>query len=164
MLVKALTPSFFAREDTRTPLYAAMVSILVNVALNALFVFGTSLAQAGIALASSLSGWLNAALLGAILVRRGQLVADERLLSRAVRTAGATLGMGVVLWFALGPLTRPLDHADVMGALALLGLCVLGGLAYAAFGAMLGVINLSELRFLLRREPGVRPIDPGEPQ
>src|SRR5437763_1744579 len=39
MLVKALTPGFFAREDTKTPLYTAIVSILVNVALNAFFVF-----------------------------------------------------------------------------------------------------------------------------
>jgi putative peptidoglycan lipid II flippase len=164
MLVKALTPGFFAREDTKTPLYVAIIAIVVNVGLNAFFLFQTSLAQVGIALASSLAGWLNALTLGAILMRRGQLVPDGRLKSRAMRVAGATLGMGVVLWFALGPLARPLAHPDLTGVVALLGLCVLGGVVYLALGAMLGVINLSELRFVLRREPGVRPIDPGEPQ
>jgi len=164
MLVKALTPGFFAREDTKTPLYTAIVSIVVNLALNAWFVLGTSLAQVGIALASSLAGWLNALLLGAILVRRGHLVPDERLKSRALRTALATIGMSVVLWLVLRPVAGPLAHPDVTGVIALLGLCVLGGLAYAVLGVLLGVINLSELRFLLRREPGVRPIDPGEPQ
>src|SRR5690349_20585395 len=44
MLVKALTPGFFAREDTRTPLVIAIVAIVVNVALNAVFVLGTPLA------------------------------------------------------------------------------------------------------------------------
>ena len=63
VLVKALTPGFFAREDTRTPLYIAVVAIVVNIALNVVFLYGTTLAQVGIALASSLSGWLNAALL-----------------------------------------------------------------------------------------------------
>jgi len=164
MLVKALTPGFFAREDTKTPLYAAIVSILANVAMNAYFVFGTSLAQVGIALASSLSGWLNALLLGAILMRRGQLVPDGRLKSRAPRTVGATLGMGILLWFALRELSRPLSQPDLTGIAVLLGLCALGAVAYAALGAMLGVVKLSELRFMLRREPGVRPIDPGEPQ
>ena len=163
MLVKALTPGFFAREDTKTPLYTAIVSILVNVALNAFFVLGTSLAQVGIALASSLSGWLNALLLGVILVRRRHLVPDQRLRSRALRTAGATLGMAVVLWFALRELVRPLAHPDLTGVAVLLGLCALGGVAYAALGAMLGVVNLAELRFLVRREPGVTPIDPSEP-
>ena len=163
MLVKALTPGFFAREDTKTPLYTAVASILVNVALNAFFVFGTSLAQVGIALASSLSGWLNALLLGVILMRRGHLVADQRLKSRALRMAGATLGMGVVLWFALRWLAPPLAHPDLMGVVALLGLCAAGGIVYLALGALLGVISLAELRFLVRRQPGVTPVDPGEP-
>jgi len=163
MLVKALTPGFFAREDTKTPLYTAIASILVNVALNAFFVFGTSLAQVGIALASSLSGWLNALLLGVILMRRGHLVADQRLKARALRMAGATLGMGVVLWFALRWLAPQLAHPDLMGVVALLGLCALGGIVYLALGALLGVIKLAELRFLVRREPGVTPVDPGEP-
>src|ERR1700749_3451948 len=46
MLIKALTSGFFARHDTRTPLYIALVSIVLNVALNAFFVLGTPLAQA----------------------------------------------------------------------------------------------------------------------
>src|SRR5918996_2851652 len=57
VLVKAFTPGFFAREDTRTPLIIAVVSIVVNVALNLVFLYGTALAQVGIALATSLSGW-----------------------------------------------------------------------------------------------------------
>jgi putative peptidoglycan lipid II flippase len=164
IVVKALTPGFFAREDTKTPLYIAIVAIAANLALNAFFLFQTNLAQVGIALASSLSGWLNALLLGAVLIQRSQLVPDQRLLSRALRTAGATLGMGVMLWVVLRGLTPALAHPDLIGVVALFGLCALGGITYAALGAILGVINLSELRFLLRREPGIRPIDPGEPQ
>lgn len=164
IVVKALTPGFFAREDTKTPLYIAIVAIAANLALNAFFLFQTNLAQVGIALASSLSGWLNALLLGAVLIQRSQLVPDQRLLSRALRTAGATLGMGVMLWVVLRGLTPALAHPDLIGVVALFGLCALGGITYAALGAILGVINLSELRFLLRREPGIRPVDPGEPQ
>jgi putative peptidoglycan lipid II flippase len=43
-----------------------------------------------------------------------------------------------------------------------MGVCVMGGLAYAALGALLGVIRLSELRYVLRRQPGLRSADPGE--
>src|SRR5260370_888937 len=56
VLVKALTPGFFAREDTRTPLYIATAAIVVNIALNIVFLYGTTLAQVGIALDSSISG------------------------------------------------------------------------------------------------------------
>ena len=162
VLVKALTPGFFAREDTRAPLYIAVASIAANIALNAAFLFGTTLAQVGIALASSLSGWLNALLLAVVLLRRGQWRADQRLKQRAVRMLGATVGMGVVLWGALAILKPALAHANLAGIAALLGICMLGALVYGALGAVLRVVNLSELRFVMRRPPGVRPIDPGE--
>ena len=38
----------------------------------------------------------------------------------------------------------------------------MGTVLYAALGALLGVVRLSELRLMIRREPGLRPIDPGE--
>ena len=162
MLVKALTPGFFAREDTRTPLIIAVLAIVANVAMNAAFVFGTSLAQVGIALASSLSGWLNAGLLAIVLLRRGHWKPDLRLRWRTWRVAVATVVMGGALIGALAVLQPAVSRPDLAGAAGLLGLCVLGGLVYAAAGAALGVVSLSELRFVLRRQPGVTPVDPGE--
>jgi len=163
MLIKALTPGFFAREDTRTPLYIALVAIATNVGLNAAFVFGTSLEQVGIALASSLSGWLNAGLLVAVLTRRRHWLPDRRLASRTLRIALAAIGMSAALIGGLALLRPALAHPDLPGIAALLGLCAGGGLVYGAFGAALGIVKLSELRAMLRRQPGVRPADPAEP-
>jgi putative peptidoglycan lipid II flippase len=162
VLVKALTPGFFAREDTRTPLYVATTAILVNIALNIVFLYGTTLAQVGIALASSLSGWLNAGMLAIVLRRRDQWVPDERLISRSIRVVGATAGMGLVLWLALVWLAQPLAHANFLGVVAALSVCALGAVVYAALGALVGVVKLSELRFVMRRQPGLSSIDPGE--
>jgi putative peptidoglycan lipid II flippase len=162
VVVKALTPGFFAREDTRTPLYIAIAAIATNIVLNVVFLYGTTLAQVGIALASSLSGWLNAALLAGVLWRRGQWAPDSRLRSRTPRAALATLGMGAVLWGALVLLAPSLAHGNLVGIAALLGMCALGGLVYAALGALLGVVRMSELRYVLRRQPGLRATDPGE--
>ncbi|MGQ0584480.1 MAG: murein biosynthesis integral membrane protein MurJ [Reyranella sp.] len=162
MVVKAMTPGFFAREDTRTPLYIAIVAIAANIVLNIVFLYGTNLAQVGIALASSLSGWLNAALLAAVLLRRGQWAPDTRLVSRSLRMVLATLGMGAVLWGALVVLEPSLARGNLLGIAALLGICALGGGVYGALGALLGVVRLSELRYVLRRQPGLRSTDPGE--
>src|SRR5215216_272771 len=155
VLVKALTPGFFAREDTRTPLYIAIVAIVVNVALNVFFLYGTNLAQVGIALATSLSGWLNAAMLAIVLGRRDHWIADHRLVSRSWRMLAATTGMGVILWGALVVLKPVLAHANFKGVLALLVVCVVGGAVYAALGTLLGVVRLTELRFVMRRQPGI---------
>jgi putative peptidoglycan lipid II flippase len=162
VLVKAFTPGFFAREDTRTPLVIAVVAIAVNIALNLVFLYGTTLAQVGIALATSLSGWLNAVLLAAVLRRRDHWIADRRLVSRSLRMLAATAGMGVVLWGALVVLAPIVAQANVKGVLAFIGVCVLGAVAYAALGAVLGIVRLSELRFVMRRQPGLRSADPDE--
>jgi putative peptidoglycan lipid II flippase len=162
VLVKALTPGFFAREDTRTPLYIATTAIVVNILLNVVFLYGTTLAQVGVALASSLSGWLNAAMLAIVLRRRAQWLPDQRLISRSIRVVGATAGMGLALWLALVWLARPLAHANFLGVVTALGVCALGAVVYAALGALFGVVKLSELRFVMRRQPGLSSIDPGE--
>jgi putative peptidoglycan lipid II flippase len=162
VLVKALTPGFFAREDTRTPLYIAITAIVVNVALNVFFLYGTNLAQVGIALATSLSGWLNAAMLAIVLRRRDHLIADQRLVSRSWRMLVATIGMGVALWGALVVLNPVLAYANIRGVVALFGVCALGMVVYAVLGALLGVVRLAELRFVMRRQPGLRSDDPGE--
>ncbi len=162
VVVKALTPGFFAREDTRTPLYVAIAAIATNVVLNIVFLYGTTLAQFGIALASSLSGWLNAALLAAILLRRKHWSPDGRLSSRSVRVLAATLGMGAALWVVLMWLSPVLAHGNLAGIAALAATCAIGAAVYAALGALLGVIRLSELRYVLRRQPGLKAADPGE--
>jgi len=162
MLVKALTPGFFARHDTRTPLYIALLAIVLNVVLNAAFIFGTNLAQVGIALASSVSGWVNALLLAAVLLSRSHWRPDQRLSQRAWRVVLAAVGMTAALAGLLIVLRPALAHPDLTSVVALLALCALGGLVYGALGALLGVVKASELRFLLRRQPGVRPADPTE--
>ena len=152
-----------AREDTKSPLYIAIAAIGSNIAFNLAFLYGTNLAHVGIALASSLSGWLNAALLGGVLRLRRQWIGDQRLVSRALRMTAASVGMGAVLWLALRVLGSQLAHANLAGVIALLIACAVGATAYGVFGAALGVVRLSELRFMLRRPASVTAVDQGEP-
>lgn len=61
MLIKVLVPGFTSRQDTQTPVRFGIHSIVANVVLNLLLVL--PLAHAGIALATTLSAYLNALLL-----------------------------------------------------------------------------------------------------
>jgi len=74
----------------------------------------------------------------------------------------ATIGMSGVLWAALVLLAPLLAHANFKGVVVLVGVCALGSVAYAALGGLLGILRLSELRFVMRRQPGLTSIDPGE--
>ncbi|MBW3549251.1 MAG: murein biosynthesis integral membrane protein MurJ [Proteobacteria bacterium] len=76
MLSKVLLPAFFARQDTRTPMRAAVITVVANVLLTValvtpLWMAGYLGAHVGIAAATALAGVLNAALLWRYLRRQG---------------------------------------------------------------------------------------------
>lgn len=148
VLVKVLSPGYFARGDTRTPVRIAMVALATNVALN-LALMGP-LQHVGLALATALSAWLNAGLLYGFLRRRGQFVPDARLRRAFPRLVLAAAGLGLGVWLAAAALEAPLagSAAARVGALALL---VVGGLSlYAALVVATGAERPGALRTLAR--------------
>jgi putative peptidoglycan lipid II flippase len=153
VLVKALAPGFFAREDTATPVKISIVCLVINLVLN-LILMGP-LKHVGIATATAVSSWLNALLLAFVLRRRGHLSMDERLTRRLPRIVLAAAGMALLLYLALGPLNAPLDGRtwERVAALAALvggGLVAFGGLVLA-----LGAARLGDLKSLYRGGGGV---------
>ena len=68
MLMKVLVPAFFSRQDTKTPMYAAIAALISNIILNYVFVFIVGYDHAGLALASSISATLSCGILFLILV------------------------------------------------------------------------------------------------
>ena len=68
MLMKVLVPAFFSRQDTKTPMYAAIAALISNIILNYVFVFIVVYDHAGLALASSISATLSCGILFLILV------------------------------------------------------------------------------------------------
>jgi len=69
MLIKILAPGYFARQDTRTPVKIGIIAMVANMAFNLALIW--PLQHAGLALATSLSAWLNAGLLYLGLRRSG---------------------------------------------------------------------------------------------
>src|SRR3546814_1117087 len=69
VIVKILNPGFFAREDTRTPVWTALAALIVNIAINLYVVERYGIV--GLAGATAASASLNCLLLYIILHRRG---------------------------------------------------------------------------------------------
>ncbi len=149
MLVKSLTPGFFAREDTKTPVKIAVLTAALNVLLAALLM--VPLRHVGIALAASLANWVNAMLLGAVLHRRGFLRFDARFRRRVPRMVLATGGMAVALFALTGLLNGVLLGSFVERASALAALIGAGLASFAALAQLFGAARLGELKTLLGR-------------
>jgi len=149
VLIKALIPGFYAREDTKTPVKIAIVAVVANVALALILM--QFLAHAGIALATALTAWFNAAMLGIILVRRGHLAFDSRLTRRVPRLVFAAAVMAGALWGGAALLAAPLSAGEP-SRIAALALLIAGGAAVFALIAMAtGAVRLGELRAAMKR-------------
>jgi putative peptidoglycan lipid II flippase len=133
ILIKILAPGFYARQDTRTPVRIAIIAMFTNMVLNGILIF--PLAHAGLALATSLSAWLNATLLFFALKRQGSYRAQPGWLLLGLRIAIATSLMTIIILWLAPPLTNWLswDLVARMGQLALL--IGIAGAVY--FGALL---------------------------
>lgn len=149
VLIKALTPGFFARQDTKTPVKVAVASMTANVVFAVILM--QFLAHVGIALATACSAWFNAALLALLLRRRGQLDIDARLRSRAPRIVVAAACMAAVLWAGDRLLTPMFAGASVEKISALAMLVVAGLAAYGVMAQLTGAARLSDVTSAMRR-------------
>ncbi len=137
MLIKVLAPGFYARQDTRTPVKIGIVAMVANMLFNLLLVFW--LDHAGLALATSLSAFLNAGLLWLTLRREGVFVWQPgwvRYLSQLIPAVAVMVALliwmmpGVEQWAAFGWQQRVfwLGSLVIVGGGSYLIMLVLAGL------------------------------------
>lgn len=154
VLVKVLTPGFYARADTRTPVKYATWSVGVNLIGNLILIptlgrygFG----HVGPPLATALASCLNTFMLYRTLKLRGHFEADARLKRRLPRLALAALLMGAVL-FVLAPYAWPyLTGSIIRRMIALLILCGGGAAIYGIACFVTGAYRISDLKALTQR-------------
>ncbi len=135
ILVKVLAPGFYARQDTRTPVRVGVIAMLANMVMNVVFVVPMVVWEvpgphAGLALATSLSAFLNAGLLLHLLRRdAGYRPAPgwSRLLTQILVASAA---MAALLWFAAGDAGQWAARAWYERAVMLALLVLAGALCY----------------------------------
>jgi putative peptidoglycan lipid II flippase len=150
VLIKVVITGFLARQDTLTPVKVAVTAMVVNIVLTITLGLYTDLAHVGIALATSIAGWVNALGLIAISVHRRQFSLDLRSRSSLPRILGAAIGMGAVLIGLHGVLQPILIAPHLIVRLVALTALVGGGMvAFGAFCLILGVAHPRELKRML---------------
>ena len=163
---RLISPLFYARKDMRTPLFAAAVSVAVNIALNAFFTFVVPLGQQGLAFAFTVGAFVNYAVLAHYMRRDAPRPADAapahfvETFWKTMLAALAACGLGWWLYLGLvAALNEP--QTKIAQALYLLPTITLVAALYFAFCRLLRVPDSQRATDLilrnLRRKPAPAP-------
>ena len=152
VLVKVLTPGFFAREDTKTPIIIAIFSMIINVILNIILM--KPLAHVGMALSTAIAAWFNVFLLAIILYRRRFLKPSLALSLKLVKILISGLIMSIILIiikYCFELLTSSIPYNRIWMVMNLVLLIFSGCLVYVIATLKLKVTTKSELLSFFKR-------------
>lgn len=149
VIVKILNPGFFAREDMRTPVWTALASLIVNIAINLYVVERYGIV--GLAGATAVSASINCLLLYTVLHRRGWFHFTARLAGKIARQLIAVAVMAALLWYMM-PLMKPYYSGGVLERVWSLGVLVAaGGAVFFVAAFVVGALDKDLLAMLTRR-------------
>jgi len=141
--VKASVQAFYSMKDTLTPTKIAVLSVVLNVALNLILMrpFGV----AGLAVATAISAIVSFAILNIVLKRRLGDIHEKEIWLASLKIVAASAAMGLVMYVVA--------HRLEPSAVSLAGeLVQLGAASILGLGAFLGValaLKAGEVMFIL---------------
>ena len=146
-LIKILSSCFFAIKDTKTPVYSACYSLIINIVLNVSFVlyFKENGIQPhlGLALATSISGWFNAIYLYFSLKSQSKFSYSAGFVVKLLKILLSSILMAIAIIY--------LFKFIGVGVMQMLIVVSTGIIVYFASIIILKVISIKDVRLLRRR-------------
>jgi len=150
ILIKVLNPNFFAREDTKTPLYITLVCVVINIIISLILV--KYFREAGIAFATAVAAWINALMLYFTLKNRGYIVLDTKLKNNIIKIICATVIIFIFILFTRNLFViRSLDNIVIIQVIILLLDILFAIIIFASLVFMLKIYKIDEIREYLKK-------------
>jgi putative peptidoglycan lipid II flippase len=151
VLVKVLTPAFYARKNVKTPVRIAMTVLGLGIVAN--FVLIPIIGIYSLATVTSVSAWINFALLFGILYAKGHFRMPAWLVLRISKQMIAALAMAAAL-YGIRILAGDMFLGGVVERVFALGALVgIGGAIYFAVAWMIGGMDREAIAALRRKKP-----------
>jgi len=146
VMVKIFTPRYFAEYDTSTPVKISVFCIVINVILSIILIQFFS--YVGIAIATSISAWINVSLLYYFQHKRSMFIVDKAMLHKIIKIVFSCSLMGFALilfeYFLIGVIVDYyLWKLMLFVAEILLGVLVYFGMSY--------YLKILDLGFLVQK-------------
>jgi len=150
VLIKVLSPVFFARGNTTIPVRISIICMIVNILLSIILM--KYIYHIGIALATSISAWLNVVLL-LIMVRLKNIeLIRQNTFKTLIKMLCASILMGVIIFELNNIFYEILVSRNDIKILYLLFIISLGLLSYFIFSILTGAISIRKIKYSLRKK------------
>ena len=162
--IKVLSPSFYALDDAKTPMYVSLASIIMNVVasfgmMQLLANVGVSperpngLGHVGVALATSIVALFNFFTLALLMRRKINSINGSEIFAAFIKIAAASAMMSAVCYFSYLMLAGYFaDKNFIVRLLEALVPIALGGAAFVLSAKLLGVAELERFSNALKRK------------
>ena len=137
MLIKVLAPGYYSRQDTKTPVRYGIIAMVSNMVFNAMLAW--HLSYVGLALATSLSAFINMALLYRGLHQQGVYQVTMKTISFIIRLVIAGAAMVAVIIWQLDEMSQWLEWDLTQRAMTLMMLIIMGAMSYLVSLFVLGI-------------------------
>jgi putative peptidoglycan lipid II flippase len=138
VILKVLAPRFYAAQDTKTPVVASIISIIINIILCLVLIKEFSFR--GIALASVISGWINVFILFGTLYSRYQYRIDKISLKRIIKIVFSASLMFITLKLLS-------NFLEIRPFLKLLVSIIIGSIVYFSASYLVGLFKNTGINF-----------------
>jgi putative peptidoglycan lipid II flippase len=155
--IRVLAPAFYALKETRIPMMASLLSILINYVVASLTVKQFGFGHRGLALSISAVATVNFALLFFFMRRKLSGIEGRSLAATFIKVLAASALMGAVCWFVSDQMRLNLGDGSLLARMANVGLSIaLGVMVFYVAARALKVSELDKMTDALRRRFGAR--------
>ena len=143
-LIKILSNFFFARDNTKIPLYISIIIVLINVSISvSLF---TSFGFVIIPIATSIATWIGVLFYIYLLNQKKSLLLNIKLLPSLLKIFASTIIMSFILVLTLNNYAGYLDYTYKYKAIYLLSIISFAGIVYLLSCYLFGILKIKNYK------------------
>ncbi len=142
-LIKVFSTFFFARDDTKSPFYISLISVLLNIIIS--IVFFKEIGFLIIPIATTISSWFNAIFLFIFLKNKNFFSFNLIFADRFIKILLASILMGMFFNYLIHFLNDKLIYQEALKALYLVGTIILGFTFYILVAVFIKAFKISDI-------------------
>ena len=150
VLIKVLSPVFFARGNTTIPVRISILCMVVNILLSIILM--EYIYHVGIALATSISAWLNVILLLIMISFKDIELIRKNTIKTLIKMLCASILMGVVIFELNDIFYEILISRSNIKIFYLLFIVLSGLISYLIFSLLIGAISIKKIKYLMGKK------------